>query len=77
MYLNLVDGPNNLNIRFYAFGNDVKPAKVMDAHIVSRALTKTECKGDTVRDPKLDVCVQDCHPDCDPLAGKTEKLKYF
>ncbi|RMX53324.1 hypothetical protein pdam_00022463, partial [Pocillopora damicornis] len=50
------------------FGNDQSPAKVMNAHIVSRPLTKAECKGDTVKDLETNICVQKCHKDCDPLA---------
>ena len=70
IYLDLIDSENHLNARFYAFGNDENPAKVMDAHIVSRQLTKAECKGDTVKDMETNLCVQKCHKDCDPLAGK-------
>ena len=43
----------------------------MNAHIVSRPLTKAECKGDTVKDLETNLCVQKCHKDCDPLAGET------
>ena len=45
-----VDSRDHLNARFYAFGNDQNPAKVMDVHIGSRHLTKAECKGETVKD---------------------------
>ncbi|PFX13522.1 C-reactive protein 1.1 [Stylophora pistillata] len=69
VYLNLIDSSGHLNVRFYAFGNDQNPAKVMDAHIVSRILTKAECKGDTVKDLETNLCVQKCHKNCDPLAG--------
>ena len=74
VYLNFIDSTNHLNVRFYAFGNDEKPAKVMDAHIVSRSLTQVDCKGDTTRDRELDMCVQKCHPYCDPLAGKNNSI---
>ena len=70
VYLNLIDSDDHLNVRFYAFGNDENPAKVMDAHLLSRALTKTECRGDTVKDEELEICIQNCHRDCDPYAGK-------
>ncbi|KAL9984080.1 hypothetical protein ACROYT_G006336 [Oculina patagonica] len=69
IYLNMIDSQDHINARFYAFGNDANPAKVMDAHLVSRHLTKAECKGDTVRDKETNLCVQECHKDCDPLAG--------
>ena len=74
VYLNLIDSVNHLNVRFYAFGNDEKPAKIMDAHIVPRSLTEADCKGDTVRERGLDMCVQKCHMFCDPLAGKTNNI---
>lgn len=74
IYLNWIDSQDHLNVRFYAFGNNQDPAKVMDAHIISRQLTKAECKGDTIKDTETNVCVQKCHKDCDPLAGKTKKL---
>ena len=77
VYLNLIDSEDHLNVRFYAFGNDEKAAKVMDAHLVPRALTRAECKGDTVRDRELDICVQNCHKDCDPYAGKPPWLSSF
>ncbi|KAJ7356389.1 hypothetical protein OS493_025500 [Desmophyllum pertusum] len=69
IYLNLIDSEDTNNVRFYGFGNDANPAKVMDAHLVSRQLTKAECKGDTVKDLVTSLCVQKCHKDCDPLAG--------
>ena len=68
----MIDIQDPINARFYAFGNDEKPAKIMDAHLVSRRLTIAECKGDTVKDMETDLCVQKCHKDCDPLAGNTE-----
>ena len=71
----MIDINEHLNVRFYAFGNDESPAMVMDAHIVSRRLTKAECKGDTVKDLETNLCIQKCHKDCDPLAGKKE-LEY-
>lgn len=70
IYLNMIDNAGHLNARFYAFGNDENPAMVMDSHIVSRQLTKAECKGDTVKDLGTKLCIQKCHEDCDPLAGK-------
>lgn len=69
----MIDIEDPINARFYAFGNDQNPAKVMDAHLVSRQLTRAECKGDTVRDMETNLCVQKCHKDCDPLAGNTER----
>lgn len=75
IYLNLIDSNGHLNVRFYAFGNDENPAKVMDSHIVSRPLTKAECKGDTVKDLETNLCVQKCHKYCDPLAGRAYNKK--
>ncbi|KAL9983627.1 hypothetical protein ACROYT_G005826 [Oculina patagonica] len=75
IYLNMIDIQDHINARFYAFGNDANPAKVMDAHLVSRHLTKAECKGDTVRDMETNLCVQECHKDCDPLAGCSSSTK--
>ena len=77
IYLNLIDSGGHLNVRFYVFGNDQSPAKVMNAHIVSRPLTKAECKGDTVKDLETNLCVQKCHKDCDPLAGETCNRKKY
>ena len=68
----MIDNKEHLNARFYGFGNDENPAMVTDAHIVSRQLTKAECKGDTVKDLESSLCIQKCHKDCDPLAGKME-----
>ena len=72
IYLNMIDNEDHLNVRFYAFGNDENPAMVMDAHIISRLLTKAECKGDTVKDLETNLCIKKCHKDCDPLAGEIE-----
>ena len=73
----MIDSGGHLNVRFYAFGNDQSPAKVMDAHIVSRPLTKAECKGDAVKDLETNLYVQKCHKDCDPLAGETCNRKKY
>ena len=69
----MIDIQDPINARFYAFGNDENPAKIMDPHLVSRRLTTTECKGDTVKDRETNLCVHECHKDCDPLAGNTER----
>ena len=53
----MIDVQDPINARFYAFGNDENPAKVMDAHLVSRKLTRAECRGDTVRDMETNLCV--------------------
>ena len=42
----------------------------MDTHIIPRALTKAQCKGDTVRDLETNLCIKKCNPACDPVAGK-------
>ena len=77
IYLNMIDNKDRVNVRFYAFGNDKKPSKVMDGHVVSRKLTKAKCKGDTVKDLETNICVQKCHRDCDPLAGKITQEQYI
>jgi len=58
-----------LNVRFYAFGIEDAPVKIMDAHLLSRELTRTACKGETWEDPPTGLCTQECHSACDPLAG--------
>lgn len=73
IYLNMLDNEQQLNVRFYAFGNSDKKADVIDAHIVSRDLTKADCKGDTHLDLQSMLCTQKCHEYCDPLEGKTTK----
>lgn len=69
IYLNMLDASDRLNVRFYAFGNGDKKLDVIDAHIVSRDMTETECKGDTHMDLETRLCTQKCHEDCDPLHG--------
>lgn len=59
-----------LNVRFYAFGIEDAPVKIMDAHLLSRKLTRTACKGETWEDPPTGLCTQECHSACDPLAGR-------
>lgn len=71
VYLNYIDSQNSLNVRFYAFGNDENELRVMDAHMVSRNATKTTCKDDTYQDEVTGMCVQRCHPFCEPMAGNT------
>lgn len=73
IYLNMLDTEQRLNVRFYAFGNSDKKADVIDAHIVSRDLTKADCKGDTYLDLESMLCTQKCHEYCDPLQGMTTK----
>ena len=70
IYLNMLDVGDRLNVRFYAFGNGDKKLDVIDAHIVSRDMTKADCKGDTHMDLETRLCTQKCHEDCDPLHGK-------
>lgn len=66
------DDTKPLNVRFYAFGVEEDPAKIMDAHLLSRKLTRIKCKGKTWEDNPTGLCSQECHITCDPLAG--EKL---
>ncbi|XP_078360290.1 uncharacterized protein LOC144644633 isoform X2 [Oculina patagonica] len=69
VYLTMIDRDNPLYVRFYSFGNGEKPLEVVDAHIVSRHLTKANCRGDTVLDNVTNMCVQNCHELCDPTQG--------
>ena len=70
VYLTMIDRNNTLDVQFYSFGNGEEPLEVVDAHILSRNLTTADCKGDTKLDDKTNMCVQDCHDQCDPLQGK-------
>lgn len=60
-----------LSVRFYAFGIQDVPVKIMDAHLLMRRLTKTSCKGETREDHPTGLCAEKCHISCDPTAGKT------
>ena len=64
------DVSKSLRARFYAFGIEDVPAKIMDAHLLSRSLTKATCKGKTWLDLPTSLCTDQCHETCDPLAGK-------
>ena len=70
VYLTMIDRDRPLFVRFYSFGNGEKPMEVVDAHIISRHLTKANCRGDTVLDKETNMCVQDCHALCDPKQGR-------
>ena len=70
VYLTMIDRDDPLYVRFYSFGNGEKPLEIVDAHIVSRHLTKANCRGDTVLDKETNMCVQNCHELCDPNQGK-------
>ena len=76
VYLTMIDRDNNLDVQFYSFGNGEEPLEVVDAHILSRLLTKAYCKGDTKLDNETNICVQDCHVLCDPLQGKKMNFLY-
>ncbi len=65
------DDPKILSVRFYAFGVEDVPVKIMDAHLLMRKLTKTSCKGETREDHPTGMCAEKCHITCDPTAGKT------
>ena len=71
VYLTMLDRDDPLFVRFYSFGNGEKPLEVVDTHIVSRRLTKADCRGDTVLDKQTNMCVQHCHELCDPTQGIT------
>ena len=76
VYLTMIDRDEPLDAQFYSFGNGEEPMEVVDAHILSRRLTKAHCKGDTKLDNQSNMCVQDCHVLCDPLQGKEVNLVY-
>ena len=69
VYLTMIDRDDPLFVRFYSFGNGEKPLDIVDAHIISRHLTKANCRGDTVLDKLTNMCVQHCHELCDPTQG--------
>ena len=70
VYLTMIDRDDPLFVRFYSFGNGEEPLEVVDAHIISRHLTKANCKGGTGLDNQTNMCVQHCHILCDPTQGK-------
>lgn len=69
VYLTMIDLEDPLFVRFWSFGNGDEPLEIVDAHIVSRHLTKANCRGDTVLDKESNMCVQNCHALCDPNQG--------
>ena len=69
VYLTMIDRDRPLFVRFYSFGNGEQPLEIVDAHIISRHLTKANCRGDTVLDEVSNMCIQNCHEMCDPLQG--------
>ena len=73
VYLTMIDVDNPLYVRHYSFGNGEMPLQVVDAHIISRHLTRANCRGDTVLDNATKMCTQKCHSQCDPTQG-TELL---
>ena len=74
VYLNMIDRSRNFDIRFYAFGNKDEPANIMDAHIVSHKRTEVTCKGRTVKDAIENLCADNCHRHCNPVAGQCFNL---
>ena len=66
-----------LRVRFYAFGIEDLPAKIMDAHLLSRGLTLVTCKGKTYLDLPTSLCTDQCHETCDPLAGKIRSCRPY
>ena len=77
VYLTMIDTKDPLNVRFYSFGNGEEPMEVVDAHIISRHLTKANCRGDTVLDNQKHMCVQNCHIQCDPAQGNKIFYNYL
>jgi len=69
VYLTMIDTNDPLDVRFYSFGNGEEPMEVVDAHIISRHLTKANCRGATVLDNQTNMCVQNCHIQCEPTQG--------
>ncbi|XP_078358434.1 uncharacterized protein LOC144643147 isoform X2 [Oculina patagonica] len=65
------EGSKPLSVRFYAFGIEDVPVKIMDAHLLQRQLTETSCKGETREDHPTGLCAEKCHITCDPTAGCT------
>ena len=70
VYLTMIDTDHPLFARFYSFGNGEEPLSVVDAHIISRHLTRANYRGDTGLDVQTNMCVQRCHKLCDPTQGK-------
>ena len=70
VYLTMIDDDNPNQARFFSFGNGEDSLEVVDAHIISRHLTKANCKGDTGLDKDTNMCVQRCHIQCDPSQGE-------
>ena len=77
VFLIYTDKEDVLNPRFYAFGNMNEEVQIWDAHIVRRDFIDAECKGDTYKDLKENLCVQKCHEYCDPFAGYKCKLGFY
>ena len=77
VYLTMIDNNDPLFVRFYTFGNGESPLDVVDAHIISRHLTKANCRGDTALNNQTNMCIQHCHELCDPTKGKKMCFKYF
>lgn len=69
VFLTMIDDKNPLFVRFYSFGNGEDPLDIVDAHIVLRSQMKATCKGDTSLDVVSNMCLQSCHPLCDPDRG--------
>lgn len=70
VYLTMIDTDKPIQCRFYSFGNGEKAMEVVDAHIISRHLTKANCRGDTILDKDTNMCVQNCHIQCEPTQGE-------
>ena len=79
VYLYLIDNDRKFDVRFYAFGNKDEPVNIMDAHMVSHNRTDIQCKGDTKKDEIENLCAQNCHTTCNPVAGwwDFKFVKYF
>ena len=71
VYLTMIDRHHPLLVRFYSFGNGEETLEVVDAHVISRHLTKANCRGDTALDNQTNMCVQHCNELCDPTQGNT------
>ena len=57
VFLTMVDTVEPLIVRWYSFGNGEEPLQVLDAHILSRPLTKATCRGENGLDEGTNMCI--------------------
>ena len=56
VFLTMIDTTNPLYVRWYSFGNGEEPLQVVNAHILSRQLTKATCRGKNGIDEETKMC---------------------